>query len=92
MVKWSACKPPTPMIRVRTLLTPTVFCVKFVFEKNKNKQKEAEVGPFFKKEFNFATRGFLIRGNISEEFIIFLCLTTYVCFLVVLCSGEQNVN
>ena len=25
------------------------FSVKFVFEKNENKQKEAGVGPFFKK-------------------------------------------
>ena len=29
-------------------LTPTVFAVKFVFEKNRNKQIEAEVGPFKK--------------------------------------------
>ena len=41
VVKWSACSPSTPTIRVRIQLTPTVFSVKFVFEKNKNKQKEA---------------------------------------------------
>ena len=29
--------------------TPAVLSVKFVFEKNENKQKEAGLGPFFKK-------------------------------------------
>ena len=29
-----------------------VFSVKFVFEKNENKQKEAGVGSFFKKTVN----------------------------------------
>ena len=29
-----------------------IFSVKFVFEKNKNKQKEAGVGPFLKKVTN----------------------------------------
>ena len=33
--------PSTSTIRVRIPLTPTVFSVKFVFEKNENKQKEA---------------------------------------------------
>ena len=37
------------MIRVWIPLKPTVFSVKFVFEKNKNKQKDAGVGPFKKK-------------------------------------------
>ena len=41
--------PSTPTIRVRIPLTNTVFSVKFVFEKNENKQKEAGVSPFFKK-------------------------------------------
>ena len=51
MVKWSACLPSTPTIRVQILLTPAVFSVKFVVENNNNKQKEAGVvGPFFKKE------------------------------------------
>ena len=34
--------------RVRILLKPEVFSVKFEFEKNENKQKEARVGPFLK--------------------------------------------
>ena len=50
VVKWSACSPSTPTIRVQILLTSTVFSVKFVFEKTENKQKEAEVGPFFKSK------------------------------------------
>ena len=33
---------------VRIPLTSTVYSAKFVFEKNKNKQKEAGVGPFKK--------------------------------------------
>ena len=48
VVKWSACSLYTPAILVRIALTPTVFSVKFVFEKNENKQKEAGVGPFKK--------------------------------------------
>ena len=31
--------------------TPAVLSVKFVFEKNENKQKEAGLGPFFKKYY-----------------------------------------
>ena len=42
--------PSTSTIRVRIPLTPTVFSVKFVFEKNENKQKEAGVGPFLKNK------------------------------------------
>ena len=45
VVKWSACLPSNPLIRVRIPLKPTVFSVKFEFEKNKNIQKEARVGP-----------------------------------------------
>ena len=30
-------------------LKPTVFSVKFLFEKNEKKQKEAGVGPLFQK-------------------------------------------
>ena len=37
-----------PTIRVRIPLKPTVFTVKFVFENNDNKQKDAGVGPFIK--------------------------------------------
>ena len=36
VVKWSACSPYTPTIRVRIPLKPAVFHVKFVFEKNEN--------------------------------------------------------
>ena len=48
VVKWSLCSPYTPTIRVRIQLKVTVFPLKFVFEKNENEQKEAEVGPTFK--------------------------------------------
>ena len=47
VVKWSACLRSTPTIQVRIPLKPTVFSVKFLFEKKENKQKEAGFGPFF---------------------------------------------
>ena len=50
VVKWSVCLPSTPTMRVRIPLKSTVLPVKFVFEKNENKQKVAGVGPFLKKE------------------------------------------
>ena len=43
VVNWSACLPSAPTIRARILLTPKVFSVKFVFEKNENKQKKRPV-------------------------------------------------
>ena len=51
VVKWSACSTSISTIRVQILLKPTGFSVKFVFEKNENKQKEAGVGPFLKNNF-----------------------------------------
>ena len=49
VVKWSACSPSTPTIRVLIPAEAYSFSVKFVFEKNENKQKEAGVGPFLNK-------------------------------------------
>ena len=43
---WSACLASTPTIRVRIALTSTVFSVKFVLEKNENKQKKAGFAHF----------------------------------------------
>ena len=37
VVKWSVCSPSILTIRVQILLKPTVFSVKFAFEKNKNR-------------------------------------------------------
>ena len=62
MVKWSADLSSTPTIRVRIPLTPSSFSVKFVFEKNENKQKEAGVGPFLKREDGFFTSPALISA------------------------------
>ena len=42
---WSSGQPSTPIILVRIPLTPTVFSVKFVFEKNENKQKRGRGWP-----------------------------------------------
>ena len=44
-VKWSACSPSTPSIRVRILLKSKVLVCK-LFEMNKNNQKEAGDGLF----------------------------------------------
>ena len=45
-VKWSACSPSTSTIRVRILLKPTVFAVKFVFEKNEINEKRLGLAHF----------------------------------------------
>ena len=47
VVKWSACSPSTPTIQVQVPLKAAVFSVKFVFEKNENKQNEASVSQFY---------------------------------------------
>ena len=44
VVKWSACSPSTPTIRVQIPLKISVLSVKFIFEKTKNTQKEVQVG------------------------------------------------
>ena len=49
VVKWSACSPSTPMIQAYSF-----FC-KICVWNNKNKQKEAGVGPFFKKSLSATT-------------------------------------
>ena len=50
------------MIRVRILLKPTVFTVKFVFEMNESKQKEAGVGPFKKHNLFGAVESSAMRA------------------------------
>ena len=55
VVKWSACSLSAPKIRVRMPLKPTVFSVKFMLEKTKINNKEAGVGPFFKKQVHKVT-------------------------------------
>ena len=46
VVKWSACLPFILTIQFSNPAEAYSFSVKFVFEKNENKQKEAGVGPF----------------------------------------------
>ena len=50
VVKWSVCSPSNPMIQVRIPRRLHLFSVKFVIEKNENKQQEAWVGPLFNNE------------------------------------------
>ena len=46
VVKWTACSPSNLTVHLRILLDPTVFfSVKFMFEKNEYKYKEAGIGP-----------------------------------------------
>ena len=51
VVKWSACSPSTPKIRVCIPLKPTVFSVILCLKRTKINKKEAGVGPPFKKKY-----------------------------------------
>ena len=80
VVKWSACSPSFPTIRVRILLMSTEFSVNFVFDKNKNIQKEAGVGPFKKEILPNAfrsTKASYFRNSLSREF--FYCCQHSQC-------------
>ena len=50
VVKWSAFLPSTSSFLIQFPLKPTICWVKFVFENNENKQKEARFGPFRRRE------------------------------------------
>ena len=54
VVKWSGRLLSTPTIQVQIPLKPTVYSVKFVFEKIDNKQKGAGVGLFLKNDIMFS--------------------------------------
>ena len=62
VVKWSASLLSTLTFRVRIPLKITVFSVKFVFERNENKPKEAGVGPFLKNLW--ATFGYFLLHHL----------------------------
>ena len=47
VVKWSACLPSTPTIRVRIPLKPKVFSIILCLKRTKINKKEAGVGPLF---------------------------------------------
>ena len=68
------------MIPVRIPLTPKVFSLQFVFEKNENKQKEAALGQFFLKkqreEYFFAER--LVLNKRSCHFSSFPAMILFV--------------
>ena len=51
MVKWSACSPSTPTIRVPIPLMPTVFLYKLCLKRMKINKKEAGVAHFLKKNY-----------------------------------------
>ena len=49
VVKWSACSPSTPTIRVQIPLKPTIFSVILYLKRTKINKKESGVGPLIKK-------------------------------------------
>ena len=63
VVNWSAGSPSIPTIRVQIPLTPAVFSVKIVLEKNENKQQEAGVGTFKKPALLFNTVLWLVKTH-----------------------------
>ena len=50
VVKWSACSPSTRSIQVQIPLTLKAFFLKFVIEKNENKQKRGRGWSIFKHQ------------------------------------------
>ena len=64
VVKWSACSPSTPTIRVQIPLKHTVFSAQFVVKRTKINKKEAGVGPFLEKIF--------LMGQPRPLFLLFL--------------------
>ena len=52
VVKWSVCEPSTAIIRDWIPLKPTVFTIKFAFEKIENKQRRGGDWPSLK---NYST-------------------------------------
>ena len=74
VVKWSVCSPSLLTIRVRILLTPTVFSVKFVVEKNENKQKRGRGWLIFKNKKTNSSSANLTRNKL----IMFFKSCTYV--------------
>ena len=76
----SACSPSTPTFRVRILPKPTVFSVKFVFENNENKQKDAVVGPFKKLHFSIQLKTAILNVRVKtttfEKFSRYLNVLT----------------
>ena len=96
VVKWSACLPSTPIIRVRILL-------KFVFEKNES-NKEAGVGHFFKKRILSYFENFKNPINCNHEqcdqiwrnlATLIKCLGNsgaFICYLAKLWAYIANFN
>ena len=69
VVKWSACLPSTPTIRVRG--DAYSFSVKFAFEKNENKQKRGRGWPIKK-----ILESFFVLYPISKIIIIVCEIST----------------
>ena len=87
VVKWSACSPSSPTIQDWIPLTPTVFSVNFVFEKNENKQKEAGVGHLKneKKHFKSSSKESFTEKNwkaLDTEQNCYHPLGTFSCLFI----------
>ena len=67
VVKWSGwC---CPLIRRSEFESRWFISAKFVFEKNENKQKEAGVGPFFKKIY-ILIKSIFVPWNFKKKILI----------------------
>ena len=67
-VKWSACLPSTPTIRVRIPLKPNIFSIILCLKRTKINQKEAGVGPLSKKTLGLQPdQQGVIRGRFAEK-------------------------
>ena len=82
MVKWSSCSHSTLTTWVETTLKHKVFSV----QKNENKQKEAGVGPFFKKSYTLEIF-FLFFVAITAMFKSILVWQTPNCTPPIICKN-----
>ena len=68
MVKWSACSPFTPMIRVQIPLKSTVLFCK-LFEKNENKTKRCRGWPVLENKRSFLSVTILLSSTIERSIL-----------------------
>ena len=83
-VKWSACLPSTPTIRVRILLKRTVFTVRFVFEKTKINKKRPGLAHLKKEVHRDRTEHIIIIFSECLNFKWRMWSSGMVCFKSVL--------
>ena len=78
MFKWLACSPSNRQSEFESHWSLQLFC-KFVFEKNKNKQKSGQGSPVCIKTFGITLLGTWATGCLSAA----QCWSIYQCFMSV---------